>query len=806
MTSRVLTLAVALFGSTVHAEDLIKSAVPTSSGAALATAIRNAGMDPQACYRVRDLTFSREDLRFYLTEGYLILGKPVDGQIFSAVFITSEQGGDAEVIVMPPSRSERASLARFTESPNLDEHFVAGVFLFSDNAAAELLEQIQSGAGKPAPDKGLLMANQWDPVVRNLTGSVDTRLVQDHLTKRANVGLFHAIVTGRKLNNFELVYDPQSLEQVAVGQLVLRENRLYFNVWTNFAARSYRNGQKQPYRDGVSVKDFRINAQFQPDLTLKATTRMKLSTSSPLSGALGLELSRRMRVTGASLDGQPLEVLEREALRSDMLRVGDNGTVLFLLPQPLVPGRTYDLEVRHEGSVVTSAGNDVYFVASRTNWYPNHSVNFAMYDMTFRYPKNLHLVANGDIGEDTSDGDWRITHRRTSAPIRFAGFNLGDYFETSIEREGCTIRVYANRKLETALRSQPQTAAVILPPRERNRDNEPPQALPQIAFNPGIRVQQLTQEIGGAFEFMASHFGPPPLKTLTVSPIPGAFGQGFPGLLYLSTLSFLDPHDRPPEVRHEMEQLFFSDILHAHETAHQWWGNLVTSESSEDDWLMEALANYSALLYLEKRKGRKALDMVLDQYRDHLLTETKDKHTVESAGPIVWGLRVSTSEAPGAWRVITYEKGSWILHMLRGQMGDEAFLRMLGQLASRYRYKALTTESLRKTAAEFMPAKYPDRTLEAFFDQWVYGTGVPKLSLTYKVTGKVPAAKVRGTVTQSDVDDDFSTMVPVQVQITPKRSVTEWVRTAGEPVGFTVDTQTLPLKISLDPANMILKR
>ena len=74
--------------------------------------------------------------------------------MFSAVFVTSEQGGDAEVIVMPPSRSERASLARFTESPNLDEHFAAGVFLFSDDSGKDLLEQIQSGAGKPAPDKG----------------------------------------------------------------------------------------------------------------------------------------------------------------------------------------------------------------------------------------------------------------------------------------------------------------------------------------------------------------------------------------------------------------------------------------------------------------------------------------------------------------------------------------------------------------------------------------------------------------------------------------------------------------------------
>jgi hypothetical protein len=799
---RILALTGTLLGILASGEDLIKPVQPESTGAALAAAIRNAGLDAESCYRVRDLGFSREDLRFYLTEGYIIFGKPVDGRVFSAVFVTSEQGGDAEVIVMPPNRSERASLARYTESPNLDEHFSAGVFLFSDDTNKELLEQIQSGSGKAAPDKGMLMVGQWEAVVKNLTGSVDTRLVQDQLSKRTGDGLFHAIVTGRKLNNFDLVYDPQAPEQIAVGQLVLRENRLFFNVWTSFPGRSYRNGRKQPFRDGISLKDFRIEAELQPDLMLKAVTRMTLVTERPLAGAVGLELSRRMHITAASLDGQALEVLERESLRSDMMRAGDNGTVLFMLRQPLEPGRSYEIEIKHEGSVVMPAGNDVYFVSARTNWYPNHSLNFTLYDMRFRYPKNLNLVANGDIGEDTTDGDWRITHRRTSAPIRFAGFNLGDYTESSTEREGCTIRVYANRKLETALRT-PSPPASLLP---KGRDKDAPEALPQIPFNSGLRVQQLTQEIGGAFEFMAGHFGPPPLKTLTVSPIPGTFGQGFPGLLYLSTLSFLDPRDRPLEARREMEQMFFSDILHAHETAHQWWGNLVTAENAGDDWLMEALANYSALLYLEKRKGRKALDMVLDQYRDHLLVENKDKRSVESAGPIVWGLRLSSSEMPGAWRIITYEKGSWILHMLRGQMGDEAFLKMLGQLVSRYRYQGLTTASFQKVAAEFMPPKYPDRTLEAFFDQWVYGTGVPKLTLAYRVSGNAPAAKVQGTVTQSDVDEDFSALVPIQVQVSARRTLTEWVRTSGDPASFTVATETLPSKVALDPANVILKR
>jgi hypothetical protein len=116
--------------------------------------------------------------------------------------------------------------------------------------------------------------------------------------------------------------------------------------------------------------------------------------------------------------------------------------------------------------------------------------------------------------------------------------------------------------------------------------------------NPLARLEQMASEVAGAFEFMAQRFGPPPLKRLTVSPIPGRFGQGFPGLVYLSTLSYLDPSERPSSTRNSLQQTFFSELLQSHEAAHQWWGNVVTSAGYQDEWIMEALANYSALLYL----------------------------------------------------------------------------------------------------------------------------------------------------------------------------------------------------------------
>ena len=104
---------------------------PGTAAAISRAAIRENSFDRDECYRVRDLTLVREDIRIYLTDGHLIFSKPVAGRRIAAVFTADVEGGDGEVILMPPDRAERASLASYIDSPNLNEHFRAAVFLFT---------------------------------------------------------------------------------------------------------------------------------------------------------------------------------------------------------------------------------------------------------------------------------------------------------------------------------------------------------------------------------------------------------------------------------------------------------------------------------------------------------------------------------------------------------------------------------------------------------------------------------------------------------------------------------------------------
>ena len=764
----------------------------------LSRQLKQLSLDVDQCYRVSELNFSKEDIKVYLTSGYIIFTKPVGGMRPGAVFAVNAEAGDAEVLLRPPVRSERLSLATFTDSPNLDEHLTAVAFLFTDGTGDDLLAQIQANPGaRKSPEAGHLLEDQWNSTLHNLCESFETRLVYDLLTNDLKSGFFYMAASGVKLGAFDVLHDPLTREQVFAGKLAYRDNRTYFDTWTSFRSRSVRNGEPT-LGPRFTLDNFRIESTIEPSLVLKAVTRMTLTPKRTLGPAIPFNISRNMRVTEARIDGQPAEVFVRESLRSNLIASNDNDQFLLVASAPIDPSRPHEIEIHHEGEVILKAGQDVYYVASRGTWYPRVGIEFAGYDMTFRYPRNLTLVATGTQVEDRTEGDWRITRRKTEAPIRLAGFNLGNFRVESSTENSFKIDVYANRHLERAL--QPKAANTMAAPSTipTPRTRRAPETIlseansPMPPPDPAARLNQLAKGVADALDFMTAQFGSPPIRNLAVTPIPGGFGQGFPGLVYLSTLAYIDPLQRPQSLRQEAEQTFYSELLESHEIAHQWWGNMVIPAGYADEWLMESLSNYSALLMLEKKKGFKAVDAVLDSYKVHLMTKSDDGKTLESSGPITWGYRLQSSLAPNAWRPVTYEKGTWIIHMLRRLLGDQRFLACLREVATRYRFAPISTEQFREVAARYTPPKSQDPELKTFFENWVYGTGIPAVKLAYTIRG----LKVTGTVAQRGVEDDFAALVPVEV-LTGRQKAVYWLSTGNEAVPFSISLKLPPTKVSL---------
>jgi Peptidase family M1 domain len=787
------------------------------TAAELGRAILAAGLDPSACYRVRDLQIFQEDAQFYLTDGYIIFGKPVNGAPVSAVFSADVEGGDAEVLLLPPNRSERKALAGYTGSPNLDEHFTNAVFLFTEAQARGLAGQIRAkGEAKNSPETGALLADQWSPVVANLAGSFESRLVLDLMNRELEPrGFFESFIQGKKLGNFDVSYDGRGYEQLNAGQMNTRNGKSSFDTWTSFASGSHRNAA--PPVPEEEILSYRMEATLDSAFVLHCITRIKIRATAQSRDVIPFDLSAQMHATEATVDGAGAEVYEPDSVRNNLAQNSGDELLLVIPPRPLEPGSEHEVEIRHEGKVVLDAGHQVYFVSSRGSWYPNRDAQFATYDVTYRYPKNLDLVSAGQVVEDRTEDDVRTTRRVPSGRIRLLAFNLGVYERKILERGGIQIEVSANREVEDALRYSPQVQPFVDPTigntlrhslRQFDVGAAPPPPAPQ-AVNPANQLSHVADDIAAAVEFYRARFGEPPLNRIEVSPVPGRFGQGFAGMIYLSTLSYLPVTARPLSLMPQWQQVFYGEFLRAHEVAHQWWGNIVGAGAYRHEWLMEALANYSALMFLEGRpeNGRAPafIDTMLDQYRRQLLTKGPDGATAESEGPVVQGRRLENSNNPNAWVAVAYGKGAWIIHMLRRRMGDDRFMKMLGELRRRYEWKTIDTEQFRLLCAEFLPPQSPDPTLENFFDQWVYGTGIPTLKLTYSVKGKPGSWKLTGTVAQSDVPDDFSVAIPVEIQ-TGRGKVVKLLETGGEPVEFSVAVAAANARAMLDPGSSVLRR
>ncbi len=775
----------------------------------LAEQIRKAGLDPTECYRVRDLDFTREDVRIYLTEGYLIFGKPVNGHRFSAVFVGEIDGGDAEVLLFPPSRSERMSLAKFTESPNLNEHFRSAVFLFTDNTHREVLKVIEEKyAGRKVPEMGTLYAERFSETVANLSESLELRLVKD-LVEREELrqGFFYATVSGARLGNFDFIVDPAAHKGVRVGQFSVQGETPYFDTWTQFEPRSAESGQRPRAPLEYRIEHYEIEATLEQDLMLRARTQVRLV---PLveRATVALLISQNMLITAAQVNGADAEVYRPSAMRLNTIRRDQDTAFLLAMPSGTVVGEPITLEISHEGRVVADSGNDVLFVGSRGSWFPGSGQRFATYDVNFRVPKGMDFVSTWESVEQTSDGPWTSFHASVKKPVRTFGFNVGRYKRTTVRKDDFVVNVFANKQVESAL--EPGNRMIVLPnsgpPSGRRGGGMTVATMPIPSPDPTRRLEGLANEVAVLLAKLTAMLGPPELRTVNVSPIPGHFGQGFAGMIYLSTISYLPESQRPAHAQDSISKTFYSDMLLPHEIAHQWWGNLVYADTDQDEWLMEGLANYTALMLLEEEKGKKDAIGVLLGYRDNLLGTLGEGRIVDEAGPIVWGERLINSRDRGAWNVITYEKGTWIFHMLRSRLGDANFFRMLRELPVRFAHQPISTDAFRHFVAEFMPEKAPDRDLEEFFLQWVESTGIPRIELTTSVAGKAPKVTVKATVKQSEVADEFGAMAPIVFRFSRGPAETRWVRTSNDGEDFEFAFPTAPVRIELDPDWVTLRR
>ncbi len=735
---------------------------------------------------------------------------PFEGRITGFVF-----SGLGHALSLPRDPAEKQQMARFLGTPVLDQQFVSAFVRFTDDTAKDLLAQFQRAGLRPSPDPSF--AAVWEPNVARLNSSHSLRILFEEFSSSPR-HFFHAGIDGVVTGPFDVLADEMRSENFMIGQPRFVGILPQYDVWTSYSSPGYSPPQV-PY----TALRYHINTTIYPDYSLEGITSTDFRSVTGGEQLLFIQLARSLKVESISFDsGAPLTFFQNEGLTGQQLRYRGEDSLCVFLPKPLPAGETFTLNFRYRGNVIENAGNAVLFVGERESWFPHHgdTAEFSLYDMTFRWPKRLRLVATGEKSDEHEEGDFRVAHWRTEQPVTQAGFNLGEYALASVASENHVIDLYANKQLEEAIQARLGHTVVQLSPMIKVPSGDFPNA--RIAYeapapSPADTLKQLAREVDSSIHFCEQYSGPFPFRHLGVSQIPGAFGQGWPGLLYISTYSFLSPENQQRAGLNSTAQELFTQIVPFHEVAHQWWGNVVGWSSYRDQWINEAIANYLALLFADSQKNPdQTLHAWLVRYRKGLLTKgPNDDRPPAESGALIMGMRLNSSRTDSAYEQVIYGKGAWIMHMLREMLRqpnapnpDARFIALLKSLMSKYSQKSLTTAQFQREVEAAMTPKMDlegGHSMEWFFAEFVWGTSIPHYRVNFTSRRTDKGFQVRGKLLASGVPHSFIAPVPLFVSSGSSHGVfLGTVIAEGGETPFSFITQTDPRKLLIDPRMTLL--
>ena len=797
--------------------------------------LQNVGLDKTRVFQVRGAAIDRGPLHISLDDGTIAFTEDVAGHVTGAFF-----EGEGEVLVMPPDEVERASLALFTGAAILEEKFITAYFRFDDDTYEELRPLLRPAESAPE------FVFQWNETARNLATLDAFRLFLSFTrflpaggdmtasppqAGEKNNRLLHARVQGRDLGAFDVYYDSMGSEQIRVGGFANVKGETFYDLWLAFSTRQHEKAQmasgmeEDPTSEGLRVSSYKLKTEINLPAHLKGEALLQAEVLQGGQRALVFELSRFLQIERVEADGQAVQFVQNPALEGTQLDRRGNDLVALVFPRPLQAGEHMQLRFVYRGDVLSEAGSGLLYVGARGTWYPNRGRTMSNFDLEFQYPEGWTLVATGKrvpttAGKTTPPGT-QSAHWVSERPIPLAGFNLGKYARALSHAGNVPVEIYAASGLERSF-SQP-AATMLPPPRLSPHGIDPPAGVAQPpAPSPARNAQAVADESARAVDFFARQFGPFPYGSLTISQIPGELSQGWPGLIYLSGLAFLTPEEKGRLNMSPVQETRTRQLM-AHEAAHQWWGDLINWRSYHDQWLMEALSEYSSLMLLESESPNSFREL-MDQYREDLLKKNKDGSPLMDAGPVTLGIRLSSSRFPLGYEGISYERGAWLFHILRSMMRDgerapgppakagatEPFIRALRKILDRYAGKSITTaEFLRVCEEELPPSLWYEghKSLAWFYQGWINGTAIPRLELHgVKYADSASSTVISGTILQKDAPNDLVTSVPVYATAGGKNVLIGRVFADGAETGFRLKAAAGARKAVLDPNHTVLAR
>jgi hypothetical protein len=734
-------------------------------------ALANPVMDGDRSAQVQNVEIKRDRVTITLSDGVIQFVKPANGVVFGAVF-----HGSGRLQIDPPNPVEEQQLLLFTKQSRLDMAFTEATFSFTDGFFDEIAAVVKWQASATASDD--LYARRQQERARHLRRLFKSVLSSD----RRRTSLFVADVHTKEKDWVEVIDDAMQHEEITAGHWSTFAGRNHFDVWTEFPVNT--GDQRHTYDDPAARQDFsvvkyQIDASVEENTDLNATAMLTLQPHLSGERALLFHLDPNLRV--------------------DSIKDGQGSTLVFIQPPPKNEGEyvvvvladattnaLQKLQFHYGGRGAVRKGGAGDYYCESSGWYPEimeqdtpRRAFRSDFELTFRNPRGFQLFATGRKTRDGIEDNKRVTTWVSDAPFSSAGFVFGDFLSRVEHTDGVEIQVYANNQFDDLLKSL--TQGVRDPLHDRDRfDTATGRTIPGYSVGiapsladalaqvmPDALAKTIGVELGNSVRVFQNYFGPYPYHQLTVTDA-SHNSQDFPGLLFLGWPNFLNSTQKAAIGLTRMRGLpDYGNVLRAHESAHQWFGQGVGWKGYHDVWLSEGFAEFSANLYVQYREGLKES---IDRWRAEkqgLSRVDPNNHTIESLGPISLGWRVASSETDlRAFHDLIYAKGAFVLHMLRMQLydarnsdPDHIFKEMMHDYCKTFDNKPASTDDFKAVVERHMTPPMDltgTRTMDWFFNQYVYGTGIPRYILKYTLENAPDGKKhLKGTITRSGVPDSW---------------------------------------------------
>jgi len=718
--------------------------------------------------------FNMDVGNFELKTGTLTFLAPVNGIVTGAIFV-----GEGHFTLKPIVRGDINEMQRRSGGPTAEEDFSRAVFRFTGRVYNQITASLVTKVATPPTAEEAF--RHWKEKIRRrreVPEGFTEAILTDATIDNVDADVLSAVYNPKhpQFFNAYMVGSPHKdlryfvrIRTGAIPQLDSPEEVALINVdgggmndgiwYSEHLASELSSGKASSNEDKrlFATKHYTIETVIGKNNHFFSRSAITFSPLLEGERVLKFGLLPTLRVTRVSDEnGKDLHFIQENRK--------EDGSFYAILDEALPVGKDHTITIEYAGDkVLYDAGGGSYYVGARESWYPNLNGfgEKALYDLTFKVPKNNVVISVGKQQSQSTEEGFAVSHWVTPSPVTVAGFNYGQYQKMDFPDDitHYSLSGYYLTELPSSL--------------ARFRDG------PLGAMAPHAMTKYALDQARAQMQLCTFYFGKAPYENVAITEQPNFnFGQSWPSLVYLPISAYIDSTQRWMLFGH-IDNNFtgFVQEVTPHEVAHQWFGHSVMWASYHDQWLSEGFADFAAALFLQQAVGPK-WQKDYQEYWDRQKRRVLDKNNFgvapNDAGPLWLGLRLISPKSSNAYQGLTYSKGAFVLSMLRSMMRadqatpgdrDKTFIDMMHDFIESHRETSASTESFKAIVEKHMTKEMDlqkNGRLDWFFNEWVYGTEIPRYDLKYETaSASGGVVKIKLQLTQSEVDSNFAMIVPI---------------------------------------------